>query len=56
MESQECYLCKTEKPLEDFIVRKDGIRYRMCRQCNSEVQAKKHRNPKLEHTETHRTC
>ncbi len=56
MESQEYYLCKTEKPLEDFIVRRDGIRYRMCRRCNSEVQAKKHRKPKLEHTETHRTC
>ena len=56
MESQECYLCKTEKPLEDFIVRRDGIRYRMCRRCNSKVQAKKRRNPKLEHTETHRTC
>ena len=44
MESQECYLCKTEKLLEAFIVRKDGIRYRMCRRCKSGVKAKKHKN------------
>ena len=56
MESQQCYLCRQQRLLDDFIVRRDGIRYRMCRQCNSEVQAKRRKNPKLRHTRTHRTC
>ena len=56
MESQQCYLCRQQRPLDDFIVRRDGIRYRMCRQCNSQVQAKRRKNPKLRHTRTHRTC
>ena len=55
---QTCYLCKVEKPWDEFIQRKDGIYYQMCRVCNDEVQAKKLANPRkrLPHTETHRTC
>ena len=55
---QVCYLCKQGKLLDQFIQRKDGIYYRMCKSCNDEVQAKKLANPgrRLTHTETHRTC
>lgn len=58
MDSQTCYLCNQEKNLEEFIKRKDGIYYRMCRTCNEEVQKKKLENPgkRLKHTDTHRTC
>lgn len=58
VETQTCYLCKMEKGFDEFILRKDGIRYRMCSTCNQVVQEKKKeavRN-KLEHTDTHRTC
>ena len=41
MDSQTCYLCNQEKNLEEFIQRKDGIYYRMCKTCNEEVQKKK---------------
>ena len=34
---QECYLCKTEKDLNNFIRRKDGKYYRMCIECNEKV-------------------
>jgi len=55
---QTCYLCKEEKTIDSFILRKDGIRYKMCSSCNNKVQEKRTRNgkKKLEHTETHRTC
>lgn len=53
---KECYLCKQEKSLDSFIERDDGIRYRMCKQCNADVQLKKSNNTKLQHTDTHRTC
>ena len=58
IETQECYLCNTSKPLKEFIKRKDGIYYRMCKDCNNEVQKKKLENPgkKLKHTDSHRTC
>ncbi len=58
VETQICYLCKLEKTLDEFILRKDGIRYKMCAACNQVVQRKKERNGKkrLEHTDTHRTC
>ncbi len=57
-ESQTCYLCLVTKPLTDFILRKDGIRYRMCKNCNEKVQKKKLENTgkRLKHTSTHRTC
>ena len=37
---------------------KDGIRYKMCSDCNAVVQKKKENNGKkrLTHTATHRTC
>lgn len=58
MEHQECYLCKKNKPLNNFILRKDGIRYKMCKMCNEEVQKKKleNKNKRNKHTSTHRTC
>jgi len=53
-----CYLCKIEKDENEFIIRKDGLRYKMCKICNEEVQKKKFKNKskRLEHTSTHRTC
>ena len=58
IETQDCYLCDATKPLKEFIKRKDGIYYRMCKDCNEEVQKKKLENPgkRLKHTDTHRTC
>ena len=57
--TQECYLCKTEKDLDSFIRRKDGKYYRMCKDCNEHVQRKKLEREKSQkniHTSTHRTC
>ena len=57
--TQECYLCKTEKDLDSFIRRKDGKYYRMCKDCNEHVQRKKLERKKGQknlHTSTHRTC
>ncbi len=57
-EKQDCYLCKKNKLLTEFIKRKDDTYYRMCKQCNEHVQRKKLENPgkRLRHTDTHRTC
>ena len=53
----KCYLCNLEKREDDFIVRKDGIRYKMCKICNRDVQRKKAANgKKLHHTLENRTC
>ena len=56
--NQKCYLCEIEKPQSEFILRKDGIYYRMCKSCNEEVQRKKLENKgkRLYHTNSHRTC
>ena len=53
-----CYLCKSEKNEDEFILRKDGLRYKMCMDCNEEVQKKKLENKgkRLFHTEKDRTC
>jgi 5-methylcytosine-specific restriction endonuclease McrA len=53
-----CYLCKTEKKEEEFIKRKDGLIYKICKLCNKQVQTKKkkNKNKNLTHTESHRTC
>ena len=53
-----CYLCNIDKTIEDFIVRKDGLRYKMCKSCNLEVQKKRLENKgkRLNHTDEHRTC
>lgn len=58
VETQFCYLCRNEKALDEFILRKDGIRYKMCTECNALVQVKKKEKGKerLTHTDTHRTC
>ena len=58
LESQTCYLCKKEKKLNEFILKKDGIYYKMCKMCNELVQKKRKENPtkRLKHTLTHRTC
>ena len=53
---QKCYLCQEVKSLEEFILRTDGIYYKMCNSCNNEIQSKKKKNTKLKHTTTHRTC
>jgi len=55
---QLCYLCKREKNISEFILRKDGIRYKMCAACNADVQRKKEKAGKqrLKHTDSHRTC
>ena len=55
---QECYLCKTTQNLNNFIRRKDGKYYRMCIECNEEVQNEKLKKKKKKnlHTDTHRTC
>ena len=55
---QECYLCKTTQNLNNFIRRKDGKYYRMCIECNEEVQKEKLKKKKKKnlHTDTHRTC
>ena len=57
-DTQTCYLCDTEKELDAFILRKDKVRYRMCSDCNDDVQKKRTQfgNKKLHHTSTHRTC
>ena len=51
-----CYLCKESKSEDNFILRKDGISYKMCKSCNKRVLTKKVSHKKLKHTETHRTC
>ena len=53
-----CYLCKCDKDETEFIIRKDGLRYKMCKVCNEDVQKKKLENKgkRLCHTETARTC
>ena len=51
-ESQTCYLCKKEKKLNEFILKKDGIYYKMC----NELVRKENPTKRLKHTLTHRTC
>ncbi len=53
-----CYLCKCDKDETEFIIRKDGLRYKMCKVCNEDVQKKKLENKekRLYHTETAKTC
>ena len=53
-----CYLCKSEKNVDEFILRRDGLRYKMCKVCNEEVQKKKLeiKGKRLTHSKTHRTC
>ena len=48
-----CYLCKYDKDETKFIIRKDGLRYKMCKVCNVDVQKKKLKNKgrRLHHTE-----
>ena len=52
----KCYLCNLEKREDDFIVRKDGIRYKLCKICNRDVQRKIANGKKLHHTLENRTC
>jgi len=57
--NQTCYLCRKNKPINEFIKRKDNTYYRMCKKCNEHVQRKKLENKgrkRLKHTNTHRTC
>lgn len=58
IEFQICYLCNKKKSLDNFILRKDGLYYQMCKTCNQKVQNKKLKNKtkKLKHTNTYRTC
>ncbi len=58
METKPCYLCKENKPLDDFILRIDNTYYNMCKSCVSEILKKSTsgKRQKLNHTETHRTC
>ena len=53
-----CYLCKSEKNVDEFILRRDGLRYKMCKVCNEEVQKKKlvNKGKRLRHTDNSRTC
>ena len=53
-----CYLCKCDKDETEFIKRKDGLRYKMCKVCNEDVQKKKldNKGRRLYHTDTARTC
>ena len=54
---QKCYLCKKDKEIEEFTLRKDGLRYQMCKLCNLDVQKRKKGNKgKLRHTDSSRTC
>lgn len=55
---QKCYVCKEEKPLSSFSLRRDGRHYRMCGACLSKSLEKKSLGTrrKLLHNDTHRTC
>lgn len=56
--TQICYRCGKQKPLEDFTQRIDDRYYNMCRSCVSEILTKVRstKRERLYHTETHRTC
>ena len=53
-----CYLCNNDKDENEFIIRKDGLRYKMCKICNEDVQKKRLENKgkRLKHTDKGRTC
>lgn len=55
---QTCYLYRIEKPMADFVRRKDDRHYKMCVTCLSEVLLARPcaRREKLRHTSAERTC
>jgi 5-methylcytosine-specific restriction endonuclease McrA len=56
---QTCYRCNQERPLTDFILKKNNHRYDMCSPCLSEILKGSVARPKkerLSHTATERTC
>ena len=52
-----CYLCKEEKDESQFTLRIDDSRYRMCKECVSDILKKKSgKTTNLRHTKEERTC
>ena len=55
-----CYRCQCSKPPDQFIRRRDGRWYDMCRLCVQEILSRPRqigaRRQKLRHTPAHRTC
>lgn len=60
---KRCYRCSAERPVADFIAKKNGRSYDMCSSCLSEIlttaAAERRgglRRERLRHTASHRTC
>jgi 5-methylcytosine-specific restriction endonuclease McrA len=55
---KRCYRCRVERPLSDFIEKKNGETYDMCSPCLSEILTapRTGKKARLPHTATERTC
>jgi 5-methylcytosine-specific restriction endonuclease McrA len=55
---KRCYRCRVERPVSDFIQKKNGGTYDMCSRCLSEILTARPASKKvrLPHTDTERTC
>ncbi|WP_242333085.1 HNH endonuclease [Anaeromyxobacter sp. SG66] len=56
--SKECYRCRRERPVSDFIEKKNGMTYGMCSPCLSDILTAPREGKKirLPHTATERIC
>lgn len=55
---KQCYRCRKDKPLSDFIQKKSGRAYGMCSPCLAEILSapRSGKKVRLHHTATHRIC
>lgn len=56
--TRRCYRCNDDRPMDSFILKRNGMYYDMCSPCLSEILEAGKKGPKrrLSHTDTTRTC
>jgi hypothetical protein len=56
--SKQCYRCRRERPVSDFIEKKNGKTYGMCSPCLSDILTapREGKKVRLQHTAAERIC